>query len=72
MPYFIYRISPQRNLNYVDDFAEYNFARDAARRMRQQQNEEDIDTVKIVFAKDRNEAEDLLRIRRERQPSEDD
>lgn len=72
MPYFIYRISPQRFLTYINEFAHYQEARDTARRMRQEQTRDDLDTIKIIFAKDRLEAEMLLKTRRERQPSEDD
>ncbi len=72
MPYFIYRISPHRLLDYVDEFEAYKPARDAVRLMRQQQDKEDLDTLKIIFAKDRYDAENLLKIQRERQPSDDD
>ncbi len=72
MPYFIYRISPQRFLTYINEFAHYHEARDTARRMRQEQAPADVDTIKIIFATNRREAETLLKTRRERQPSEDD
>ena len=72
MPYFIYRVSPQRFLTYLDKFAEYKQARDVARQARQQQGDDDQDTIKVIFAKDSGEAEMLLKARRERQPSEDD
>lgn len=72
MPYFIYRISPQRLLTYVDEFAHYRKARDTARHMRRERTRDDLETIKIVFAKDRSEAEILLKTHRERQPSEDD
>ncbi len=72
MPYFIYRISPQRFLTYINEFAHYGKARDAARQMRQEQIQDDLDTIKIIFAEDRSEAEILLKTSRERQPSEDD
>lgn len=72
MPYFIYRISPQRILTYISEYAHYRQARDTARQMRQEQIRDNLDTIKIIFAKDRSEAELLLKIPRERQPSEDD
>jgi hypothetical protein len=40
--------------------------------MRRQQSRDDLDTIKIIYANDRGEAEVLLATRRERQPSEDD
>lgn len=72
MPYFIYRISPRRSLTYVDEFVEYVKARKIARNMRRAQLPGDDEVIKIIFAKDRFEAETLLKVRRERQPSEDD
>ncbi len=72
MSYYIYRISPHRALTYVEAFEEYKQARQLARQMRRDQSAGDSDDIRMVFAKDRTEAESLLRTRRERQPSEDD
>jgi len=72
MPYFIYRMSLQRSLTYVDEFVEYVKAREIARNMRRAKSSDDDELIKIIFAKDRFEAETLLKARREHQPSEDD
>lgn len=72
MPYFIYRISPERKLNLLDSFDRYPDAKQAATALRIAQGPDDTGTVKIIFAKDAEEAEQLLRTERERQPSEDD
>lgn len=72
MPYFIYRVSPQRFVRYVTEFETYQDARESARNLRAGQDRDDTDTIKIVFAKDQSEAEVLLKTRRERKPSEDD
>ncbi|MDH3672783.1 MAG: hypothetical protein OES46_16775 [Gammaproteobacteria bacterium] len=72
MPYFIYRISPARKLDLVDSFDSYRDAKRAATALRIAQEPDDACTVKIVFAKDSAEAEQLLRTERERPPSEDD
>ncbi|RMD68655.1 MAG: hypothetical protein D6819_08890 [Gammaproteobacteria bacterium] len=72
MPYFIYRISPQKQLALVRSFAKYQEARQLARSLRASQAPEDRDTIKIIFAKDAEEAERLLLTPRERKPSEDD
>lgn len=72
MPYFIYRISPERKLDFVDSFDSYRDAKQAATALRVAQQPDDVDRVKMVFAKDSPEAEQLLRTERERQPSEDD
>lgn len=72
MPYFLFRMTPQRQLTYLQDFDAYKHARSEARALRAQQEEEDQDTIKMVFAADRVQAEAMLREKRERQPSEDD
>ncbi|RMD71844.1 MAG: hypothetical protein D6819_00485 [Gammaproteobacteria bacterium] len=72
MPYFIYRISPTRQLTLVQSFAKFQEAKEAARALRASQEPGDRDTIKIIFAKDTGEAERLLLTPRERQPSEDD
>jgi hypothetical protein len=72
MPYFIYRISAHRQLSMVTSFESYKEAREMARNMRAQALPEDQDTVKIVYAKNPEEAARMLSAKRERQPSEDD
>jgi hypothetical protein len=72
MPYFIYKISAGRKLTLARSFEDYRSARDTARSMRAEPGEGHSETVKIIFAKDANEAERLLATRRERRPSEDD
>lgn len=72
MPYFIYRVSPQRFLKYLKEYPEYREAREHARGLRAQKSNDDLDTIKIIFAKDQAEAEALLKAKRERRPSEDD
>ena len=72
MPYYIYRVSPQRFLKYLEEYPEYREAREHARSLRAQQDDEEPDIIKIIFAKDQAEAEALLKAKRERRPSEDD
>lgn len=72
MPYFIYKISIGRKLTLARSFDDYPSARETARSMRAEPARGRDETVKIVFAKDENEAERLLATRRERRPSEDD
>jgi hypothetical protein len=72
MPYFIYRISPRREINLVDSFEGYKEAREIARSMRAESQAEDDSKVKIIFAKNPEEAERMLSAKRERRPSEDD
>lgn len=72
MPYFLYRVTPQRQLTHLQDFDVYKQARAQARALRSQQQADDPDSIKMVFAANRAEAESMLRETRERPPSEDD
>jgi len=72
MPYFVYRVSPQKFIKHLEQYSEYRDARKYARDLRAQQDKEDPDTIKIIFAEEQAEAEALLKAKRERQPSEDD
>ncbi|MDH3638193.1 MAG: hypothetical protein OES09_06980 [Gammaproteobacteria bacterium] len=72
MPYFLYRVSPDRSLTYLDSFDQYREARSAARSLRKSQAAVDDDMIKMVFAEQATEAETLLTRPRERIPSEDD
>ncbi len=72
MPYYLYRISPDRGLTPVDSYDRYRDARAAARRLRAAQNADDSDIIKMVFASHVAEAESLLTRAREATPSEDD
>lgn len=72
MPYFLFRMTPQRQLTCLQEFDAYKQARSEARALRARQAEDDQDTIKMVFAADRVQAEAMLREKRERQPSEDD
>jgi hypothetical protein len=73
MPYFLYRISLHRQLSLVTSFERFAEAKQAAHAMRAASGaDDDGNIVKIIFAHDSAEAEQLLTARRERQPSEDD
>lgn len=72
MPYFLFRITPRRELIYLHDFDAYRQARSRARALRSQQNSTDPDIIKMVFAANRAEGEAMLREKRDRQASEDD
>jgi len=72
MPYFLYRIAPNRSLTCLESFDEYRDARSAARSLREEQGATGNAVIKMVFAEQAAEAEALLREARERTPSEDD
>lgn len=72
MPYFLYRISAARILTPLDSFPDYRSARDRARALRADPAALDGDMVKIVFARDPDEAETLLKAKKEKILHEDD
>jgi len=60
MPYFVYRISPDRKLTLLDTFARFKEARDHARSLRAQQATDDRSMVRMIFAEDPKKAQLLL------------
>jgi len=61
MPYFVYKISPDRKtLTQIDAHEKYKAAKDQCRQLRQAQDQGDMDMIRLVFAKDKREAEVLL------------
>ena len=72
MRYFLYSISPQKQLELLQSFDTYPEAKRAAVAARIAQAATEDHTIKIIFAQDPAEAEQLLLTKRERQPSEDD
>ncbi len=72
MPYFVYRVAPFGALTPIGEFGVYKDAKACAIGHRVNQDAADRDRVRIVFAADALEAEQLLTMPRERQPSEDD
>ncbi len=72
MPYFVYNISANKELKLLKSFDSYRDAKEAATTIRMESPAKDNRIVRIVFAQDPVEAEELLKTKRERQPSEDD
>lgn len=68
MPYFVYKIHPDRQLEPVQPFDKFPEARKLVRSMREQIGEADGYTVRIIFAKNPDEAERLLTEKREPRP----
>jgi len=61
MPYYLYQIALDKKLTYCDHmFDSYKEAKLLARQMRGEQAETDQSTIKVIFAKNQEEAEDLL------------
>lgn len=59
MPYFVYQISPQRKLTYIDTHTRYKDARAQVRQLREQQGTAG-DDIRMIFAQQQSEAERLL------------
>ena len=72
MPYFVYSISADKELELLKSFDTYREAKQAVTAMRVELSAKENRLVRIVFAQDPAEAEELLKTKRERQPSEDD
>lgn len=60
MPYFVYKISPPLQLEYVDTLERYQDARALVREHRQQLTTESGIQYRMVFARQQAEAEKLL------------
>jgi len=72
MPYFVYKIHPGKRFELVDRLAVYREARDRARAIRQALGPQDEYTVKVMFAKEPEEAERLMAEEREPRPLGED
>jgi hypothetical protein len=64
MPYFVFRISEDRQLTLLKVFEKFKEAKDLCRQLRQAQAADDKDLVRMTFAKDEQEARRLLSDRR--------
>ena len=60
MPYFVYRISPERKPTLLETFARFKEAKDHARSLRAQQATDDRNTIRMIFAEDAKKAQLLL------------
>ncbi|NEV61360.1 hypothetical protein [Thiorhodococcus minor] len=72
MPYFVYKISPPRILEYIETCDGYQDARDIVRGRRAEEPRDTGVEYRLIFAKQQGEAEKLLsRPRDERVIGED-
>lgn len=72
MPYFVYRISPERKLKLLETFTKFQDAKDLARSLRAQQPPDDGHIVRMIFAEDAKKAQLLLTDRRTPKTDGDD
>ena len=68
MPYFLYKVRSGKRLESVDSWDQYKEAKAHAKSMRQDMRPEDDYAVRIIFAKNSEEAERLLTEKREPRP----
>jgi len=61
MPYFVYKVAQDRSVEYVDVFEDFGTAKKLCREQREALTPADTSTVRMVFAKNKKEAENLLR-----------
>lgn len=72
MAYYVYKISPPKRLQFVDEFEAYRDAKTLTRAMRKELTPEDDCTVRMIFAPSREQAERLLKEVREARPLGED
>lgn len=65
MPYFVYKISPPRRLEYLGTLDGYQAAREQVRARRQAEPRETGIEYRLIFARHQGEAEKLLSITRD-------
>ena len=66
MPYYVFKVFPNKTCEQIGDFDQYKEARALARDTRANLTLQDNCTVKVIFAKNSAEAETLILTPRER------
>ena len=66
MPYYVYKLFPNRTCEYLAEFEQYKEARGLARDTRTNLTVQDNCTIKVMHAKDKAEAESLILTPRQR------
>lgn len=69
MPYFVYKIYPNRTLDFIDEFDKYQDAKKKTRELRTELKAEDTHTFRLVHAHHEREAQRLLTTKREERPA---
>lgn len=72
MPYYIYSINPGAQLKKLCDYATFNDASVQAKVMRASQAPQTLEKIKVIFAENELQAEDLLLQVRTAGPKGDD
>lgn len=72
MPYFVFKVFPPKQLEYIEKYDGYREARGEVRTLREALGENPEHQIKMIFAKNQIEAEHLLKEEREAPPIGDD
>ncbi len=72
MPYFVYKVFPNKKVEEINSFGAYREARQFARDRREALTESDDYFVKVIFAGNADEAKRLLVTEREPRPLGED
>ncbi len=68
MPYFLYKVFPEKKFELIEGYDAYKEARTQAHMRRDGLTQEDVHTIKMIFAKNPDEAVRLLSEEREAPP----
>jgi len=60
MPYFLYRISPERKLTLIETFERFQEAKTMARTLRAEKPADNHDIIRMIFAENPKKAQLLL------------
>lgn len=69
MPYFVFKTYPNRTLDFLERFDKYRDAKQYTRSLRNELNENDVHSYRLIFAANETEAERLLLTKREERPA---
>ena len=72
MPYYVYKITAPKRLEYIDVFDAYRDARSFTRARRKELTPDDGATLRMIFAPGKEQAERLLKEVREARPLGED
>lgn len=72
MPYFLYKLYPDRKLDYITEHDKFRPAKLEARAMREELPSDAGYQIKVMFAENQKQAELLLKEEREPRPRGDD
>lgn len=69
MPYFVYKIYPNKTLDFIEQFDKYQDAKKLTRELRAELTEADSHSFRLVHANHEREAQRLLTSKREPRPA---